>query len=267
MNIYIPCTKTCQPFLDWTPLPSYHWKNTMYSLLLTTLPLVAVYFFQPALSVLDFAALFGRNIDDWVVKYCLPTFWLEGRSPILKSDSRQVSDSRQATVRIASEGLPFLWELEGLPKKVTWRMLLKPENPNQNWVLQVQILQWTWLESVWSCWVLERNDLKNKFQTQARQSPVERGAGYWWLSGCSVAPAAFWKSVFWDTLYTFAQSLCCPLNTPLVHLREILLEKHCSLCCKISPPFLCLHLSLIIVLSRYVLLSLQKISQICYMDL
>ena len=244
-------------FLGLDPLPSYHWKNTMYSLLLTTLPLVAVYFFQPALLVLDFAALFGRNIDDWVVKYCLPTFWLEGRSPILKSGSRQVSDSRQATVRIASEGLPFLWELEGLPKKVTCRMLLKPENPNQNWVLQVQILQWTW-----SCWVLERNDLKNKFQTQARQSPVERGAGYWWLSGCSVAPTAFWKSVFLGYLVH-----CRPLNTPLVHLREILLEKHCSRRCKISPPFLCLHLSLIIVLSRYVLLSLQKISQICYMDL
>ena len=29
MNIYIPFTKTCQPFLDWTPLPSYHWKNTV----------------------------------------------------------------------------------------------------------------------------------------------------------------------------------------------------------------------------------------------
>ena len=34
-----------------------------------------------------------------------------------------------------------------------------------------------------------------------------------------------------------------------------------------NEVFLCLHLSLIIVLSRYVLLSLQKISQICYMDL
>ena len=220
---------------------------------------MAVYFFQPALLVLDFAALFGRNIDDWVVKYCLPTFWLEGRSPILKSGSRQVSDSRQATVRIASEGLPFLWELEGLPKKVTCRMLLKPENPNQNWVLQVQILQWTW-----SCWVLERNDLKNKFQTQARQSPVERGAGYWWLSGCSVAPAAFWKSVFWDTLYTVAPKIHPWSIWERFYWRSI---AHCSRCCKISPPFLCLHLSLIIVLSRYVLLSLQKISQICYMDL
>ena len=103
-------------FLGLDPLPSYHWKGTIYSLLLTTLPLVAV-FFQPALSVLDFAALFGRNIDDWVVKYCLPTFWLEGRSPILKSDSRQVSDSRQATVRIASEGLPFFMRTRGPTKK------------------------------------------------------------------------------------------------------------------------------------------------------
>ena len=33
------------------------------------------------------------------------------------------------------------------------------------------------------------------------QSPDTRGAGRWWLSQCTVAPAAFWKCVFWDTLY------------------------------------------------------------------
>ena len=27
------------------------------------------------------------------------------------------------------------------------------------------------------------------------------GACYWWLRGCTVASAAFWKSLFWDTLY------------------------------------------------------------------
>ena len=34
------------------------------------------------------------------------------------------------------------------------------------------------------------------------QSPDIRGAGKWWLSQCTVAPAALWKHVFWDTLYT-----------------------------------------------------------------
>ena len=34
-----------------------------------------------------------------------------------------------------------------------------------------------------------------------KQSPDTRGAGKWWLSLCTVAPAAFWKCVFWDTLY------------------------------------------------------------------
>ena len=29
------------------------------------------------------------------------------------------------------------------------------------------------------------------------QSPDTRGAGKWWLSQCTVAPAAFWKCVFW----------------------------------------------------------------------
>ena len=35
------------------------------------------------------------------------------------------------------------------------------------------------------------------------RSPDTRGAGKWWLSQCTVAPAAFWKCVFWDTLYMF----------------------------------------------------------------
>ena len=47
--------------------------------------------------------------------------------------------------------------------------------------------------------LLERS--RCNFQTQARPSPVEKGAGYWWLSGCTVSPAALWKSIFWDTLY------------------------------------------------------------------
>ena len=34
------------------------------------------------------------------------------------------------------------------------------------------------------------------------QSPDTRGTGKWWLSQCTVAPAAFWKRVFFgDTLY------------------------------------------------------------------
>ena len=44
---------------------------------------------------------------------------------------------------------------------------------------------------------LSKKKTKNdKFQTKACPSLVERGAGYWWLSGCTVAPAAFWKSFF-----------------------------------------------------------------------
>ena len=33
------------------------------------------------------------------------------------------------------------------------------------------------------------------------QSPDTRGTGKLWLSQCTVAPAAFLKCVFWDTLY------------------------------------------------------------------
>ena len=48
---------------------------------------------------------------------------------------------------------------------------------------------------------LSKKQPKQKFQTQARPSLV---AGFWWLSGCTVAPAAFWKSIFWDTQYLCA---------------------------------------------------------------
>ena len=34
------------------------------------------------------------------------------------------------------------------------------------------------------------------FQRQACPTPVQRGAVYWWLSGCTVAPSAFWKLRF-----------------------------------------------------------------------
>ena len=33
--------------------------------------------------------------------------------------------------------------------------------------------------------------------------PGTRGAVYLWLSQCTVAPIAFWKCVFWDTLYIY----------------------------------------------------------------
>ena len=43
-------------------------------------------------------------------------------------------------------------------QKVTFRMLLKPKNPNQNWVLRGQFSHV--LGSAWSCLVLVRNDQK-----------------------------------------------------------------------------------------------------------
>ena len=51
----------------------------------------------------------------------------------------------------------------------------------------------TWERLILLC--LKKKQPK-KFQTHARPSLVGRGAGYWWLSGCTVAPAAFWKLLF-----------------------------------------------------------------------
>ena len=45
--------------------------------------------------------------------------------------------------------------------------------------------------------------------------PDTRVAGYLWLSQCTVAPTAFWKCVFWDTLYftqyfaIITKDICC----------------------------------------------------------
>ena len=41
------------------------------------------------------------------------------------------------------------------------------------------------------------------------QSPDTRGAGKWRLSQCTVAPAAFWKCVFWDTLFVCLHDRHC----------------------------------------------------------
>ena len=49
----------------------------------------------------------------------------------------------------------------------------------------------TWERLMLLC--LAEKQQKN-FQMQARQGTVERGVGYGWLSSCTVAPAAFWKS-------------------------------------------------------------------------
>ena len=49
-------------------------------------------------------------------------------------------------------------------------------------------LPWTWLGKAWSGLVLVRNDQKINF-------PDTRGAGYLWLSQCTVAPTSF--CVFW----------------------------------------------------------------------
>ena len=38
------------------------------------------------------------------------------------------------------------------------------------------------------------------FSDTGSSSQVQRSAGYWWLSGFTVSPAALWKSL-WDTLY------------------------------------------------------------------
>ena len=56
------------------------------------------------------------------------------------------------------DGLSVFTPSTGCPKKVTFRMLLKPKNPDQYWVLQDQIIPWTWLGSAWSELVLVRNE-------------------------------------------------------------------------------------------------------------
>ena len=43
----------------------------------------------------------------------------------------------------------------------------------------------------------KKRDQKFFFQTKACPSPIERGAGYCWLSACTVAQGSFWKSLFW----------------------------------------------------------------------
>ena len=56
-----------------------------------------------------------------------------------------------------------------------------------------QVSPWTWLlvSSALFCFVLVRNDQNNLL--------AGRGAGYWWLEGCTLAPAAFSYYFFWDT--------------------------------------------------------------------
>ena len=66
----------------------------------------------------------------------------------------------------------------GCLKNVTHRMLLKPKNPNQNWVLWGRIFSWTRLGSAWSRIVNSEKRPKNDFQGQNLPGlPVARGAG------------------------------------------------------------------------------------------
>ena len=58
-----------------------------------------------------------------------------------------------------------------------------------------------------------------------KQSPDTRGAGKWRLSQCTVAPAAFWKCVFCDTLYicTFAYTQISTYTNAFVYCAFILI--------------------------------------------
>jgi len=54
-------------------------------------------------------------------------------------------------------------------KKLKTESIWGPKNSNQNWVLWGQICPWTWLESAWSCLILnkkKRSGKKNNFQRQ-----------------------------------------------------------------------------------------------------
>ena len=55
----------------------------------------------------------------------------------------------------------------------------------------------TWEHVVPLSCLVRRNDQTKYFHTHARPGPAEGSAGYWWLRGCTWAPAAFWKSLFW----------------------------------------------------------------------
>ena len=57
------------------------------------------------------------------------------------------------------------------------------------------------------------------------QSPDTRGAVKSWLSQCTVAPAAFWKCIFWDTLYNTLQMLVLFVTW----IRDIFLMKRNSI--------------------------------------
>ena len=49
---------------------------------------------------------------------------------------------------------------------MSWRKLLEPKTPNQNWVLWGQIFSWFRLGSAWSCLVVGRNDQEKQFLVQ-----------------------------------------------------------------------------------------------------
>ena len=107
-------------------------------------------------------------------------------------------------------------------QKVTLRMLLKSKNPNPTWVLLGQIFPWTSLDSASSYLVNShgKKQPKNDFQAQACPSPVERG--YLWLSGCTVAPAAFGNRIgVFYTQYININTLGLSCRRPTLNAKQI----------------------------------------------
>ena len=91
-------------------------------------------------------------------------------------------------------------------KKVTFRRLLKPKNPNQNWVLRGQIFSWIWLGR--GLVLLKCLVLKNKFPDTG--SSMSGWGGCRLIVTMRVHRGSSRKSLIWgETMYIIV--LCCTI--------------------------------------------------------